>query len=291
MKNVTEKCMVTSFVANVFLTIIKITFGLISKSKTLIADGIHCLSDLFTDIIGIVGTKISNKKADTEHPFGHGKAEYIASLFISVFIIVLSVKIFTNSFTPIQEIDNYFILFISIISIIVKYFVSGYLIKKGKEVNSNILLTSGTESRFDVLSSAIAFVFILLSLFARDFSYLKYADTIGSIVISILTFRIGIKLFIKNFNSSLGEVELNKKYHDEIREILSYHEEILNIRRITILKYGSYSSVTVDLEMNGRLKLKKVYEIEQEIKKKMREIHPEYKYITINERPYNIKQD
>src|SRR5574344_254794 len=167
MKNVTEKCMVTSFVANVFLTIIKITFGLISKSKTLLADGIHCLSDLSTDIIAI--------------------------LFISVFIIVLSVKIFTNSFTHIQEIDNYFILFISIISIIVKYFVSGYLIKKGKEVNSNILLTSGTESRFDVLSSAIAFVFILLSLFARDFSYLKYADTIGSIVISILTFRIGIK--------------------------------------------------------------------------------------------------
>lgn len=287
MKDKVTKYMVISFIANIFLTIIKITFGMISKSKTLLADGIHCFSDMSTDIIGIAGAKISSKKPDEDHPYGHGKAEYITSIFISIFIVILAVRIFMNSFTPTYKIDTYYILLVSIISIAVKFYVSGLLIRKGKENKSSILVTSGSESRFDVLSSALAFVFILLSFFSEEITFLKYADTAGSIVISLLTLRIGIKLFIENFKLSLGEVELDNNSNNEIKNILLNYKEIKNIRRVTILKFGSYRMIIIDIEMLGNTTINKSYKVDQSIKSELRNIHPEYKYININIKPYS----
>lgn len=285
MKDETTKFMLISFTANIFLTIIKIFFGMISKSKTLLADGVHCLSDMATDIVGIIGAKISNIKPDKGHPYGHGKAEYITSIFISIFIIFLAFKIFANSFTPTYEIDTYYILLISIISIIVKFYVSDALIKAGKRTKSSILITSGSESRFDVLSSFLAFIFILLSLFSKELRFLKYADTLGSIVISILTFRVGVKLFIENFKLSLGEIELDNNANNEVKNILMNYKLIKNIRRVVILKYGSYRMINIDIEMKGNITIKKAYDVDQSIKKELRTVHPEYKYININIKP------
>lgn len=284
MNNV-NKYIKISFANNVFLTLIKLFFGYISKSKTLIADGVHCASDMLTDIIGYIGNIISSKKPDVNHPFGHGKAEYITSIFISIFIIILSVKIFINSFTPTYKIDNYYILLISFISIVTKYFISNLLIKKGKILNSNILVTSGTESKYDVLSSTFAFVFILLSFYQDKCSLLRYADTIGSIVISIMTFKVGISLFILNFNSSLGEVDIKKESKNNIKNILCKYKEIKNIRRITILKYGTYRMLIIDIEVKGRMSINKFYELDQKIKYDIKSLYKEYKYININVRP------
>lgn len=290
MKQNSNKYIIISFINNIFLSILKLVIGYISKSKTLLADGVHCLSDMLTDIIGFVGNKISNKDPDESHPYGHGKAEYITSIFISVFIIVLAVKIFLGSFKPSYKIDTYYILIISLVSIISKYIVSSLLIKKGKEFKSNILITSGTESKYDIISSTLAFVFILLSIFADKLTIFKYADTTGSIIIALLTFRIGIKLFIENFNLSLGEVELNNTPKNEVKNILLGYKEIKNIRRITILKYGFYRMLIIDLEVKGSMTVNKLYTLDQDIKTKLREIHNEYKYININVRPYTNKK-
>lgn len=289
MKNNTNKYIVISFINNMFLTFLKLVFGFISKSKTLVADGVHCLSDMLTDIIGFIGSKISNKDPDESHPYGHGKAEYITSIFISTLIVVLAIKIFIDSFKQTYNIDSYYILIISLISIISKYIVSSLLIKKGKEYKSNILITSGTESRFDIISSSLAFVFMLLSLFAHKITILRYADAIGSIIISILTFKVGIKLFIENFNLSLGEVELDNVPNMEIKNILLNYKEIKNIRRITILKYGQYRMLIIDIEVNGSMTVNNSYKLDQNIKDELRNIHDEYKYININMRPYKKK--
>jgi len=284
--------MLKSLITNIFLTSLKIIFGIISKSKTLIADGVHSLSDTSTDIIGLVGSKIASKKPDKNHPYGHGKAEYITSIFISMLIIYLAYEIFKNSFSTSEKITEYYILIISAISILIKYLISRYLIKKGKQINSNILITSGTESRYDCLSGAVAFIFILLSFLSNKFSVLKYADMIGSMIISLLTFKVGITFFIQNFKSSIGEVDLDALKLREIRNVIKEHKEVKNIRRVTILKYGSYSSVIIDIELPGSLQIKKLYEIETNIKTKLKTAHKEYKYITINVKPYvkNIKK-
>ena len=82
------------------------------------------------------------------------------------------------------------------------------------------------------------------------------------------------------------------KIPEEIRNVIKEHKEVKNIRRVTILKYGSYSSVIIDIELPGSLQIKKLYEIETNIKTKLKTAHKEYKYITINVKPYvkNIKK-
>lgn len=285
------KSLLISFISNIFLTSLKLIFGILSKSKTLIADGVHSLSDTATDIIGIIGTKIANKKPDKNHPYGHGKAEYLTSIFISMIIIYLAYEIFKNSLEPSHQITKWYILLISLLTILVKLIISTYLIKKGKKIGSNILITSGTESRYDSISGAVAFIFILLSLLSNQIKLLKYADSLGSIIISLLTLKIGVTLFIENFKSAMGEVDLDQSKIKEIKNELKKHKEVKNIRRVTILKYGSYSSVIIDIEVSKNLQVKKLYEVETSIKTHLKQIHEEFKYITINVKPYEKKTE
>ena len=84
--NSVGRVMIKSFFINLFLSIIKLIVGIIYKSYSLIADGVHSFSDLITDIIAIIGSKLSNKPADEKHPYGHGKLEYVTSLIIGLII-------------------------------------------------------------------------------------------------------------------------------------------------------------------------------------------------------------
>lgn len=105
------KVLLVSSITNIFLSIIKVTFGFIGKSKALIADGIHSFSDLATDLIAIFGSFLSLKPADKEHPFGHGKVEYITSLIIAIIIIILGLGLINNAFNKDITIPNLLIVF------------------------------------------------------------------------------------------------------------------------------------------------------------------------------------
>ena len=94
----TSKELLVSLITNLSLGIIKVIGGFFTNSKTLISDGIHCLSDMCTDVIGIIGTKLAKKKPDKEHPFGHGKIEYVTSMLMSIFIVILGITCIMNSF-------------------------------------------------------------------------------------------------------------------------------------------------------------------------------------------------
>ena len=88
--NKTVKTMIISMIVNTILSILKVIIGLIGKSGALIADGLHSFSDLITDVVAIIGSKLASKPADINHPYGHGKIEYITSMVISMMIIFLN---------------------------------------------------------------------------------------------------------------------------------------------------------------------------------------------------------
>ena len=150
--NKVTKVLLVSSITNIFLSIIKLIFGFIGKSSALIADGIHSFSDLSTDIIAILGNKLALKPADKEHPFGHGKTEYITSMIIGVIIIILGLGLINEVFNKEITIPSILVVIVSIFTIISKYIVSYYIYKKGVEYKNNILIASGKESRTDVYS-------------------------------------------------------------------------------------------------------------------------------------------
>lgn len=282
------KLMLISFLTNMLLSVIKIVTGVLGHSKTLIADGMHSFSDLLTDIVALIGVKISKLPPDKDHPWGHGKYEYVTSIFISIIILILSVVICYESIVNPNKIPSLYVIGVVIFVIIVKYLVSQLLIVKSKKYNSAILLTSGIESKYDVVSSIFALVFVSLTELERFIPIFKYADLIGGIFISILIFRVGIILLIKNLKSVIGEVEYNDEKEDAIKESLKDIKEILKIKKITLLKYGTYYLLTLDIILDKNKKLEDISILEKDIKHKLKHLHY-IKYVTINPIPEEEK--
>lgn len=240
-----------SLVANVFLTILKIVVGFIGNSKSLIADGVHSLSDLSTDVIAILGDKLSLKPADKDHPYGHGKINYLTSVLIGMFIVFMGFSLFRNSFNLSFVIPSKITILVVVVTIVIKYFVSSLLIRIGKKQNNNILITSGKESFTDVFSSLLVLVSLILSQFSDYHFIFKYMDMLGSIIISIIILVMGIKILMDNFSSLIGRMELSHTKLDKILSYLNskYESKDVKIVDVLLLKYGTYYRAVIKIKV------------------------------------------
>ena len=283
--NSTNKYIIISMIANCFLSILKIIFGVISNMKSLIADGLHSFSDLSTDLIAIVGNKLSKKPADYGHPRGHGKIEYITSLIISCFILVLGISIFKNSFSKTNTIPSICLGIVSIVTAITKFIVSRLLMKKGKDTNNMILISSAKESYTDVYSSLLVLIVIVLSQFHEKIELLKYSDMIGSILISILIIITGIKLLTENLSLLIGERERSSQKIDEVKSIISNREEEFILEECMILKIGSYYEVVLKILVDGNLTIKEGHDLMDRIEDDLLDSDLNIEYVTIHIEP------
>ncbi len=274
-----------SFLVNLFLTILKLLGSVVSNSKTLLADSVHCMSDMSTDLISIVGTKISSKKPDLNHPYGHGKVEYLTSIIMSFFIISLGISILLNSFNGVTVVPNMYAIIVLLITIVVKYILSSYLFKKAKMLNSSIIKTNAIESRYDTYNSILALIFIIITIIGRDNHILKYFDKVGSVVMSLLTIKVGIEVLLKNTSSILGEIEEDKSILTSVEDIIK--SKNYKVRRVSLLKYGSYYDATIDLLLDKNTNLETLYNIEKKIKRDLKRSNMSIRYVTVNFKPKN----
>lgn len=279
------KIMIKSFLVNLSLTILKLLGSFFSHSKTLMGDAIHCFSDMATDIIGLIGSKLANRNPNIHHPYGYGKIEYLTSTIVSVFIMILGIGVGYTSFKGQLQITNAYALIIVILSIIIKFILSNYLLKKGKELNSNILITNGTESKYDSYCSALALIFVLISLLGNKNKLFLYADLLGGLVTCILTLKIGITLFKENINALLDEIDINEEKINTIKNIIKKHKIIYGIEDIKLFKYGSYYNAKIEVIINGSISLNEIYIVENKIKEELIKEDLNIKYITISASP------
>lgn len=287
--NKITKVMQTSIITNLFLAIIKIISGILFVSHALMADGIHSLSDLITDIVAIIGTKISMRPADEKHPYGHGKIEYITSIIIGVIIISIGFSVIGSSLDNKIVIPSILVAIITIITITLKYLLSMYIMKKGKEYQSMILIASAEESKTDVISSIIVLVSVLFMQLSNRFPILGYADILATIIVGLFIISIGFKIIRENLSTLIGEKETNEEYLNKLKDIILSVEGIEHIDALILLKYGAYYKLILTVSMNENISLRNAHNItrklEKEIEKKMENIS----YITIHMEPCKIK--
>lgn len=273
-----------SLVANVFLTILKIVVGFIGNSKSLIADGVHSLSDLSTDVIAIFGDKLSKKPADKDHPYGHGKINYLTSVLIGMFIILMGVSLFKNSFDVSFSIPSKFTILVVIVTIIIKYFVSSLLIRVGKKQNNSILIASGKESFSDVFSSILVLFSLIVSQFSNYVSLFKYADMFGSIIISIIILVMGLRILMDNISSLIGRMELSQNKVDKVLNYLNDKSGNKDVKIIDVLllKYGTYYRTVIKVLVPGELPVKELKLINENIENDLLNSDFNIKYVNID---------
>lgn len=280
------KVLVKSLIVNILLTLTKFVFGLIYKSKVLVADGIHSLSDLATDIVSIYGSKLSLKPADTEHPYGHGKIEYLTSIVIGAVILALALSLLGNSLNAKTTITSNMVLYVTIFTILAKYLISRYILSKGVKYKSNLLIASGKESRSDVISSAIVIVTYFLSKLSSYSKIFLYSDTIGTFIIGLIILKTAYRILKENIVSILGEIEQDEEYLDKIREIILENSEVVNIEELNIIKYGHYYQANITINMDSDVTLEDACLVSDRIKKKLINKKTRISYAKISINPY-----
>ena len=280
------KVLVKSLIVNILLTLTKFVFGIIYKSKVLVADGIHSLSDLATDIVSIYGSKLSLKPADNEHPYGHGKIEYLTSIVIGAVILALALSLLGNSLNAKNTIASNMVLYVTIFTILAKYLISRYILSKGVKYKSNLLVASGKESRSDVISSAIVIVTYFLSKLSSYSKIFLYSDTIGSFIIGLIILKTAYRILKENIVSILGESEQDEEYLDKIREIILENSEVVNIEELNIIKYGHYYQANITINMDSDVTLEDACLVSNRIKKKLINKKTRISYAKISINPY-----
>ena len=278
------KVLLVSSITNIFLSIIKILFGFIGKCNALVADGIHSLSDLSTDFVAIFGNHLSLKPADKKHPFGHGKTEYITSMIIGIVIIILGLTLIYNIFDKEIIIPNLLMILVSLFTIISKLLLSNYIYKKGIKYSNNILIASGKESKADVYSSIFVLISIILMQFSNEFSILKYADMVSTIIIALFIIKTGFNILKDNIGILLEEQVLDKKYLNNIKKIITSFDEIVEVKDLYILRYGPYYKLVSNVIMKDLL-LTDAHNIIDEIENKLKEQDDRIKYVFIHMEP------
>ena len=286
--NKTVKTMMISMIVNTILSISKVLVGLIGKSGALIADGLHSFSDLITDVVAIIGSKLASKPADLNHPYGHGKIEYITSMVISMMIIFLGSTIVIKTFTEDITIPSKIVIIVTIFTILSKLLLSNYILKCGKKYNSNILISSGLESRTDVISSIVVLISSILCSLNEYVKIFKYADKVAMLIVSILIIKTGFNLLKENISNILGESEINTELTSEVEKIILNNKEVIKIDELVLIKYGSYYKLISDIGMNENNSLKDVHDVLDLLEEKIKK-ETNIKFITFHVNPYKIE--
>lgn len=289
--NKITKVMSVSIITNTFLSLLKIIVGFVCKSSALFADGVHSFSDLLTDFFAIVGNIMAKKPADEKHPYGHGKIEYLTSIGISIIILILGFSIINNSMYSKIIISSLIVSVVSLITILLKYILSSFIIYKGKKYKNNILIASGKESRADVISSLVVFLSAILGLFSNHLPILKYSDKVAGIIVGILIIKTGFIILKENLSILLGEQEIKGEDLKQVKKILLQNDKVKTIDQLVILKYGHCYKAVIEISMDPTVSLQKchdyVEQIEEEIKKKVDRV----KYITVHVNPYKEQKN
>jgi cation diffusion facilitator family transporter len=258
-----------SIIVNILLFILKYWAGIVSSSIAIIADAWHTLSDSISSVVVIIGVKISNKPADREHPFGHGRAELIASVIIGVILALIGFDFFINSIDKIRNKEKAaygtIAIIVTVISILSKELLAQYAFRAGKKTGLTSLKADGWHHRTDAISSIIVLAGIFLG------KYFWWIDGAMGIVVALLIFYAAYEILKEGINPLIGQTpdrELIKKIK-EISNRVAKRET--DIHHIHIHTYGNHTEMTFHITLPKEYMFEKVHNIATEIEMTIKE--------------------
>ena len=221
---------------NCLLFMLKFTAGVISSSIAMTADAFNNLSDAGSSLISVIGFKFAGKNPDPEHPFGHGRIEYLAGLLVSCVIVIMGYELVTDSFKKILNPEDITFSYISVAillaGILVKLYMSLYLRKYGKLIESAVLTATATDALSDMVSTGAVLISTLLYFF---FGW--RLDGYGGLLVGVLILIAGIKSAKETISPLLGEPP-TKEFIDKVEEIVTGYDEILGMHDLMVHNYG-----------------------------------------------------
>ena len=227
---------IVGIICNLLLFALKYIMGTLSNSIAVVSDAFNNLSDAASCIVTLLGYKMAAKPADKNHPFGHGRMEYLISLIIAAVILVMGLELLKDSFLKIihpEEVKFSFIALVSLIaSIGVKLWMSLFNTNLGKKINSSAMLATAKDSRSDVIATSATVAALLLSTVTDH-----PIDGFMGLLVSVFILKSGIEIIKDTVDELLGK-PADPEVIREIRELVCCDERIIGIHDLIIHNYG-----------------------------------------------------
>jgi cation diffusion facilitator family transporter len=283
-----EKTTVVSSIVSVLLVIIKTAAGMMSGSVALMTSALDSFSDFIGMITSWIGFKISQRKPDEKFPYGYYKAESIAALFVSLFILyaayTLLVEGYAKLFIPPSISSPYLALTIAFVSIALSFGLSRYLMKTGKKINSELLITNSKERMADVATTTAVF-------FAVAMSYLNvlYVEGIVTIIISLLILKVGI-YSVRDSIFALMDVSPSKKKEEKARDVIRNCKDIEEFDDLKLRKSGPFVFGEVTIRIREFANVDRAHEIAEKIESRIRKKLSDVVSFSVHTEPFKSQK-
>ena len=265
-----KKAGILGIIGNLFLLFIKATVGFISNSQAMIADSVNSASDIFASLMTFVGNKIASEPRDENHNFGHGKAEYIFSLLISISMILASFKLLYDAIKSLickeQLTFSWFLILVCVITIVTKFMLYIYTKKINQKYPSILLESNKKDHRNDCLVTTATLISVI-------FSYIGiyFVDGIVGILISLWICITGAKIFIESYNV-LMDISIDEQTKDDILNIIRNFKEVKKVEPIYSTPIGYQYIISITIYLDGNLTTFESHSIADKVEKEVEKL-------------------
>lgn len=267
---------IVGIICNLILFIIKLIAGLLSGSLAIIADALNNLTDMGSSVVTMLGFKLAAKPADDEHPFGHGRMEYMSAAFVSVIIMLVGFELLTESISklskpPQTETTTLTILILGV-SILLKLWMSIFNRKIGKKIDSSALIATATDSLNDCISTTTVLVISICSLLFKNVSFIKYLDPVAGLAVALIILFAGVKSLKETMDPIIG-LPPEKSQVETIKNIVLKNELFIGIHDMIVHNYGpGRSFVSLHVEVPTDINILYCHELIDATEREIKEI-------------------
>lgn len=279
-----------SLISNIVLTFMKVAAGLLLSSPVLLADGVHNAGDIIATIAALTSSMISNKPADDDHPYGHGKAEVVASAFVAVILALAAFWIAYQSIRALFEPaggESWLALGAAFLSLVWKQGLYVYTIRIGKATNSKSVLATAYDHLADVYASLAAVIGIGLGILGEKlhWGWAAYGDPIAGIIVSLLVLKLAIEMG-REAVDILMEHTVSPDKLAEYEELLRSDDHVKRIDRVRAREHGHYIIVDVRVGIPHDYTIQQGHDISRKLKKLIMDFDPQVIEVMIHLNPW-----
>lgn len=279
---------ILGMIGNIFLFIIKALIGFFTNSQSMIADAFNSASDIFSSIMTFIGNKIASKPRDDDHNLGHGKAEYIYSMLISIAMTLMAYNVIKSSISSLIHQTSYnfsiWLVIVCLVTIITKISLYIYTNNLYKKYNNLLMEANSKDHRNDCLITLLNLGACLLSL-----KEIYIIDGLVGIIIAIWIFISAIKIFKKSYDVLMDKsLDINSK--EKVYEIIKQHKEIKKVIHFNSTPVGYQYQISFTIYVDGNLSTFESHAIANTLEKEIIKKIPEVYLAVIHVNPMDLNE-
>lgn len=263
----TKRASIFGIIGNVFLLIIKAVVGIVTKSQAMIADSVNSAGDIFSSLMTLIGNKIASKPKDDDHNLGHGKAEYIFSMLVSISMVLVAIKLLESSVKALLKPEGYlfsiWLVIVCIVTIGIKLTLYAYTHSLAKKHNNILLEANAKDHINDCFVTTFNLIASLLSL-----AGILWFDGVVGIGISIWILWTGIQIFIDSYNV-LMDKSISEENKQKVLDIIKTHKEIKRVEHFNATPVGYKYQISFTIYIDGDLTTFESHEIANKLEKEI----------------------